>query len=260
MMRALWIAQTGLNAQQNNLDVISNNIANISTNAFKRARVVFEDLVYQTVRQAGAQSSQQTQIPAGLQFGTGAKPVATVRVHTQGNLQQTTNSLDVAIQGEGFFQVLMPDGTTAYTRDGSFQRDSTGQLVTANGYPIQPAITIPVDALTISIGGDGTVSVTQAGVTGSVVVGNIQLATFPNVGGLQNSGQNLYLETASSGAATPNTPGTGGAGTINQQFVETSNVNIAEELVNLIQAQRGFEFNSRVIQTSDSMLGRLAQL
>ena len=260
MIRSLWIARTGLDAQQTQLDVISNNLANVSTNGFKRGRAVFEDLLYQTLRQPGAQSSQQTQIPSGLQLGTGVRPVSTARIFTQGSLQKTDNSLDVAVQGNGFFQVLLPDGTTGYTRDGSFQKDNQGQIVTADGYPVQPNITIPANALSVSIGTDGTVSITQSGSAATTQVGSIQLATFINPGGLQSIGQNLFLETAASGTPTPNTPGTNGAGIVNQGYVETSNVNVAEELVTMIQTQRAYELNSKVVSTSDAMLGRLTQL
>lgn len=259
MIRSLWIAKTGLEAQQTQLDVISNNLANVSTNGFKRSRAVFEDLLYQNMRQPGAQSTQQTQVPSGLMIGVGVRPVSTEHIHTQGGLQNTDNALDMAINGQGFFQVQMPDGTLAYTRDGAFQRDSTGQIVTSSGYPVSPAITIPSDATSITISRDGVVSVTQPGNV-TTTLGNIQLATFVNNGGLQSVGENLYVETASSGTPTPNTPGTNGAGLINQGMVETSNVNVAEELVNMIQTQRAYELNSRAIQTSDSMLGRLAQL
>ena len=260
MIRSLWIARTGLDAQQTSLDVIANNLANTSTNGFKQARPVFEDLLYQTLRQPGAQSSQSTQIPSGLQLGTGVRPVSTARIHTQGSLQQTGNDLDVAISGAGFFQILLPDGTTAYTRDGSFQRDNQGQLVTANGYAVQPSITIPSDALTVTISNDGVVSITQAGNAAPTQVGSLQLATFINVGGLQSMGENLYMETASSGAPTPSTPGTNGAGVINQRYVEASNVNVAQELVSMIQTQRAYELNSKVVSTSDQMLARLTQL
>jgi flagellar basal-body rod protein FlgG len=260
MIRSLWIAKTGLDAQQTQMDVISNNLANVGTSGFKRSRAVFEDLLYQTLRQPGAQSSQQTQLPSGLQVGTGVKPVATERVFTQGNLQQTGNAKDVAIQGSGFFQVLMPDGTTAYTRDGSFQTDAQGQLVTASGYPIQPAVTIPGDALSITIARDGTVSVVQPGSPNPVTIGQIQLATFVNPAGLQSLGENLYAETAASGTASANAPGSNGAGVLNQNYVETSNVNVVEELVNMIQTQRAYEINSKAIQTSDQMLQKLTQL
>lgn len=260
MIPALWVARTGLDAQQNQLDVISNNLANVSTNGYKRSRAVFEDLLYQTVRQPGAQSSQQTQIPSGLQYGTGVRPVATVKLHTQGNVQHTGNPLDVAIQGEGFLQVTMPDGTVAYTRDGSLQKDNQGQLVSSSGYPVEPAITIPSNATSVTIAKDGTVSITVQGQTATTQVGSLQVATFVNPSGLQAIGENLFLETASSGTATPQTPGTNGAGTLNQNYVEASNVNVAEELVGLIQTQRAYEFNSKVVSTADSMLGRLSQL
>jgi len=260
MIRSLWVARTGLDAQQTQLDVISNNLANVSTNGFKKGRAVFEDLLYQTLRQPGAQSSQQTQIPTGLQLGTGVRPISTARVFTQGNIQKTDNALDLGIQGDGFFQVLLPDGTTGYTRDGSFTKDNQGQIVTSNGYPVQPNITIPANALTVTIGTDGTVTITQPGTAASTQIGNIQLATFINSAGLQSIGQNLFLETAASGTPTPNTPGSNGAGVVNQGYVETSNVNVAEELVTMIQTQRAYELNSKVVSTSDAMLGRLTQL
>ncbi len=260
MIRSLWIAKTGLDAQQSNLDVISNNLANVSNNGFKRQRAVFEDLLYQTMRQPGAQSSQQTQVPSGLTYGTGVRTVSTERVFTQGNLQRTDNALDIAINGNGFFQIQMPDGTTAYTRDGAFQKDSTGQIVTSSGYPLSPAITIPQDALSITISRDGIVSVLQPGSVTPAQVGTIQLASFVNNGGLQSMGENLFGETASSGAPTPNTPGTNGVGLLNQGNVETSNVNVAEELVSMIQTQRAYELNSKAVTTSDQMLARLTQM
>jgi len=260
MIRSLWIAKTGLDAQQTQMDVISNNLANVSTSGFKRARAVFEDLLYQTIRQPGAQSSEQTQLPSGLQIGTGVKPVATERIFTQGNLQQTGNAKDVAIQGQGFFQVLMPDGTTSYTRDGSFQTDANGQLVTSSGYPVQPAITIPADAQTLTIGRDGTVSVTQPGSSAPTTIGTLQLAMFINPAGLQSLGETLYAETASSGTPSGTSPGSNGAGLLSQGYVETSNVNVVEELVNMIQTQRAYEINSKAISTSDQMLQRLTQL
>ena len=260
MIRSLWIARTGLDAQQTQLDVIANNLANVSTNGFKKGRAVFEDLLYQTLRQPGAQSSQQTQIPVGLQMGTGVRPVSTARVLTQGNIQKTDNSLDIAIQGAGFFQILLPDGTTGYTRDGSFQKDNQGQIVTSDGYPLQPNITIPATALTVTVGTDGVVSITQSGTAATTQIGSLQLASFINPAGLQSMGQNLFLETAASGTATPNAPGSNGAGNVNQGYVETSNVNVAEELVTMIQTQRAYELNSKVVSTSDAMLGRLTQL
>lgn len=260
MMRSLWISKTGLDAQQTQMDVIANNLANVSTSGFKRSRAVFEDLIYQTIRQPGAQSSQQTQLPSGLQLGTGVRPVATERIFTQGNLQLTSNDKDVAIQGAGFFQVLLPDGSTAYTRDGSFQTDSQGQLVTASGFPLQPAITIPANAQSLTIGRDGTVSVTTPGATAPTQVGAIQLATFINPAGLQAKGENLYVETSASGNANTNAPGANGAGLLTQGYVETSNVNVVEELVNMIQTQRAYEINSKAITTSDQMLQKLTQM
>lgn len=260
MIRSLWISKTGLEAQQTQMDVIANNLANVSTNGFKRSRAVFEDLLYQTMRQPGAQSSQQTQLPSGLQLGTGVRPVATERIFLQGNLQQTSNDKDVAVQGAGFLQVLLPDGTSAYTRDGSFQTDNQGQLVTSSGFVIQPAITIPAAAQSVSIGRDGTVSVTLAGSTAPTQVGALQLATFINPAGLQSKGENLYVETGASGSPSANTPGTNGAGLLLQGYVETSNVNVVEELVNMIQTQRAYEINSKAIATSDQMLQRLSQL
>ncbi|MBL8397822.1 MAG: flagellar basal-body rod protein FlgG [Candidatus Accumulibacter sp.] len=260
MIRSLWTASTGLNAQQVQIDVIANNLANVSTNGFKQGRGIFADLLYQTLRQPGAQSSQTTQIPDGLQIGLGVTPVSTGRIFTQGSLQQTGNTLDLAIDGAGFFQVLLPDGTTAYTRDGSFQKDNQGQIVTTNGYPLQPAITIPQNALSLTIGSDGVVSITQPGSQATVQIGTIQVATFINNGGLQSIGENLFLETASSGTPTPNTPGTNGSGTVLQNYVEASNVNVAQELVMMIQTQRAYELNSKVVSTSDQMLARLTQL
>lgn len=260
MLRSLHISRSGLDAQQTQLDVISNNLANVGTTGFKKARAVFEDLLYQVIRQPGAQSSQQTQLPSGFQLGVGVRTVATERIHTQGALQQTGNQLDVAINGRGFFQILMPDGSTTYTRDGSFQIDSQGTLVTASGYAVQPNITIPDDALTITIARDGTVSVTQPGVPTPTVLGQIQLASFINPTGLQSLGENLYAETAASGAPQVNIPGQGGLGALVQSMIETSNVNVAEELVNMIMAQRAFELNSRAITASDQMLQRLTQV
>lgn len=260
MIRSLWIAKTGLDAQQTNLDVISNNLANVSTNGFKRSRAVFEDLLYQTLRQPGAQSNQQNIVPSGLTLGTGVKPVSTERIFVQGSLQQTQNSLDIAINGQGFFQIQMPDGTLAFTRDGAFQKDNTGQVVTSSGYPVSPAITVPANAQSISISKDGIVTVTVPGTSTPTQVGTVQLATFVNVGGLQSVGENLFVETASSGTPSPNTPGSNGAGVLNQGYVETSNVNVAEELVSMIQTQRAYEINSKVVTTSDTMLGRLVQM
>lgn len=260
MIRSLSIAKTGLDAQQTQLDVVANNLANVGTTGFKRSRAVFEDLMYQNLRQSGGQTSDQTRLPSGLQLGTGVRVVATERIHTQGNSTKTENQKDVMINGGGFFQVLMPDGTAAYTRDGSFQTDQNGQLVTASGYPVQPAITLPPSATSLTVGRDGTVSVVQAGSTASVQIGQIQLATFLNATGLQAKGENLYVETDASGGANQTAPGQNGAGTLSQGYVESSNVNVVEELVNMIQTQRAYEINSKVVKTSDEMLARLSQL
>lgn len=260
MIRSLWISKTGLDAQQMQMDVISNNLANVSTSGFKKSRAVFEDLLYQNIRQVGSQSSQQSQLPSGLQLGTGVKPVATERIFTQGNLQQTSNDKDVAINGQGFFQILLPDGTTAYTRDGSFQVDSQGQLVTASGFPLQPSITVPANAQSLSVGRDGVVSITTPNSTATTQIGQIQLATFINPAGLQAKGENLYVETTASGNPNTNTPGTNGAGLLSQGYVETSNVNVVEELVSMIQTQRAYEINSKAITTSDQMLQKLSQM
>lgn len=259
MLRSLWIAKTGMESQQTNIDVIANNLANLTTNGFKRSRPVFEDMIYQTLRQPGAQASQQNQIPSGLQLGTGARPVSTARIFLQGNLQQTGNSLDMAIQGNGFFQVQLTDGTLAYTRDGAFQVNSEGTVVTANGDILQPQITVPVDTINISIAKDGTVSITQPGPT-TTTQGPIQLTNFINPAGLQSIGDNLYLETVASGTPNSSNPGTNGLGTLQQGFVETSNVNATEELINMIQAQRAYDLNSKAVTASDQMLQRLVQM
>ncbi len=260
MIRSLWISKTGLDAQQTQMDVIANNLANVSTNGFKRSRAIFEDLLYQNIRQPGAQSSQQTQLPSGLQLGTGVKPVATERIFTQGNLQQTGNSKDVAILGDGFFEVLMPDGTQGFTRDGNFQINEQGQLVTSSGFPIQPAITIPPNAESFTVGRDGVVSVTLPNSAAVTQIGSIQLSTFINPAGLMAKGENLFVQTAASGTPNNNPPGSNGAGFLSQGFVETSNVNVVEELVNMIQTQRAYEINSKAITTSDQMLQKLAQM
>jgi len=260
MIRSLYVAKTGLEAQQTQLDVVSNNLANVSTTGFKKSRAVFEDLMYQNLRQVGGQTSDQTRLPSGLQVGTGVRVVATERMHSQGNLTKTDNPKDVAINGAGFFQVQMPDGTTSYTRDGSFQTDKDGQLVTASGFTIQPVITIPQNATSLTIGRDGIVSVTQAGSTATVQVGQLQVATFLNPAGLMSMGENLYTETDSSGTPNLVNPGVDGAGILSQGYTEASNVNVVEELVNMIATQRAYEINSKAIQTSDQMLQRLGQL
>lgn len=260
MMRSLSIAKTGLEAQQSQLDAITHNLANTATNGYKRSRVVFEDLLYQNLRQAGAPSSQQTQLPTGLQLGTGVRPVATARNFSQGALTQTGNNLDFAINGQGFFQVQMPDGGTSYTRDGSFQMDAQGQLVTSNGYPVSPSIVIPANAQSITVGRDGIVTVTVPGSSASQQVGQLQLASFMNPAGLDPRGGNLFAETSASGSAQTGNPGSNGLGVVNQSVVESSNVNVVEELVAMIQTQRAYEINSKAIQTSDQMLARLSQL
>lgn len=260
MIRSLWISKTGMEAQQTQLDTISNNLANVGTNGYKRSHAVFEDLIYQNLRQTGAATSGQTQLPTGLQVGLGVRTVATSRNFSQGNLQQTTNNLDVAIKGQGFFQIQMPDGTTAYTRDGTFQRDANGQLVTNSGFVVQPGITIPANAQSITIAADGIVSVALPGQTAPQQVGQLQTSTFANPAGLEPMGQNLFGETASSGTPNAAAPGAAGHGTLLQGHVETSNVNVVEELVSMIQTQRAYELNSKAIQTSDQMLQKLSQM
>ena len=257
--RALWVAKTGLDAQQTKMAVISNNLANVNTIGFKKSRAIFEDLVYQNIRQAGSQTTQNTELPTGLQLGTGVRTVATEKLHTQGNMQQTENSLDVAINGRGFFQILMPNGDINYTRDGSFKLDSTGQVVTSSGMTLEPNITIPTDALSISIGRDGTVSVVQPGSPDSVQLGQLELASFVNPAGLNPVGENLFSETVASGAPVVGTPGEDEFGAVFQGSLETSNVNVVEELVNMIETQRAYEMNSKAISTTDEMLSYVSQ-
>lgn len=254
MNSALWVAKTGLDAQSTRMTVISNNLANVATTGFKKGRAAFEDLLYQTVRQAGGQTSQQTQAPTGLTLGTGVRVVATDRQFSQGNLQQTNNPLDLAVNGRGFFQVTMPDGSTAYTRDGGFQIDSQGQMVTASGFIVQPGITIPQGTQSVTIGTDGTVSVTLAGQAAPQQIGSITLADFVNPAGLQSQGENLYVQTAASGSPQTGTPGLNGLGRVAQGALEASNVNVVEELVNMIETQRAYEMNSKAISTTDQML------
>ncbi len=260
MYRSLWIAKTGMEGQQFKLDTISNNLANVGTNGYKRGGVVFEDLMYDSLRSAGAASSDQTQLPTGLQIGLGSRVSASTRNFSQGNLQQTSNNLDLAIKGQGFFPVQLPDGSTGYTRDGSFQLDGTGQLVTAGGHVLQPGITIPANAQSVNIAADGTVNVTLPTQSTPQSVGQLQLVTFINAGGLEPRGQNLYAETASSGTPNIGTPGLDGRGALLQGYVEGSNVNVVEELVSMIATQRAYELNSKAIQTTDQMLQRLGQL
>jgi len=259
MEPALWAAKTGLDAQQTQMTVTANNLANVATNGFKKSRAVFDDLLYQNVSQVGAATSQTTISPTGLQLGTGVRVVSTERSYTQGSLDNTGNNLDIAIQGRGFFQVLQPDGQMAYTRDGNFQLNAQGQVVNANGYALQPAITIPTGAQSVTIGADGTVSVLTAGQSAPTTVGTIQLADFINPAGLQTVGGNLAVESASSGSPTTGNPGLSGLGTVVQGSVEASNVNVVEEMVNMIETQRAYEMNSKAVQTTDQMLQTAAQ-
>jgi flagellar basal-body rod protein FlgG len=254
MNPALWAAKTGLDAQQTRMTVTSHNLANVATSGFKKGRAVFEDLLYQNVRQAGGATSADTTLPSGLSLGTGTRIVTTEKSYTQGSLLQTQNALDLAIEGRGFFAIQLPDGTTGYTRDGTFQTNAQGELVTSSGYRVQPGITIPNNSQSISIGSDGTVSVRVAGQAAPVQVGTIQLTDFVNPAGLEARGENLVMETASSGPAQTGTPGLNGLGSIAQGALESSNVNVVEELVNMIETQRAYEMNSKAISTTDQML------
>lgn len=254
MNQSLWIAKTGLDAQQTKMSVISNNLANASTAGYKRSRAVFEDLLYQNQRQVGAQSSQDSLYPTGLMIGTGVRTVATEKLFSQGSMSQTQNPLDVGIDGKGFLQILMPDGSMAYTRDGELQVDNQGQLVNASGYAVQPSITVPVDAQSITIASDGTVSVRLPNAISTTQVGNVQLVDFINPAGLQPMGGNLYAESTASGTPQTGTPGLNGMGTLVQGYIEGSNVNVVEELVSMIETQRAYEMNSKAISTSDQML------
>jgi flagellar basal-body rod protein FlgG len=254
MNSALWAAKTGLDAQQTRMTVVSNNLANASTTGFKKDRAVFEDLLYQNERQVGAATSQDTSAPTGLNLGTGVRVVATEKNYSQGGMNNTGNSLDMAISGRGFFQVLMPDGSFAYTRDGSFRMSPEGELVTSSGYRVQPAISIPTGAQSISIGMDGVVSAQVAGQAAPTQIGTVQLTDFVNPAGLQPRGENMLVESAASGPAQTSTPGLNGLGTLQQGFLEGSNVNVVEELVNMIETQRAYEMNSKAISTTDQML------
>jgi flagellar basal-body rod protein FlgG len=254
---ALWAAKTGLEAQQTRMAVTANNLANVNTTGFKRGRVAFEDLLYQNVRQVGADAAQDTQLPSGLMIGTGVRVVATEKTYTQGNLQVTSNALDVAINGRGFFQVTLPDGTNAYTRDGSFKVNAQGELVTSGGYRLQPAVSIPDGAQSVSIGTDGAVTVQLAGQAAPSQVGSLQVVDFINPAGLQARGENLMLESAASGPPQAGTPGLNGLGTLQQGALEASNVNVVEELVAMIETQRAYEMNSKAISTADKMLETL---
>ena len=259
MHPALSVSVTGLDAQNTDIHVISNNLANVSTTGFKKDRPIFEDLFYQNIRQPGAQSSQQTELPSGFMLGTGVRTVATEKIHAQGTLMQTQNPLDLAVNGAGFFQVLKPDNSTAYTRDGTFQLNNQGQVVTSSGYLLQPTITVPANTLSITVGTDGIVSALVQGNVTPSQIGQIQTAQFINPTGLQPIGENLYYETAASGAPTVGNPGSNGLGNIYQGSLESSNVNVVEELVKLIETQRAYEMNAKSIETVDGMLKYLSQ-
>ena len=254
MNPALWISKTGLDAQQTRLSVISNNLANVNTTGFKRDQAIFQDLIYQNKKQSGGQTTEDTRLPSGLSIGTGVRVVATEKLHTQGNITQTGKPLDMAILGRGFFQIQQADGSVAYTRDGTFQIDADGQVVTSQGQLMQPALTIPSDTQSITIGQDGVVTVLTGTNTSPTQIGNVQLSDFVNPAGLQPKGNNLFTETASSGSPLTGTPGLNGLGTLESGSVETSNVNVVEELVNMIETQRAYEMNSKVISTTDQML------
>jgi flagellar basal-body rod protein FlgG len=254
MNQALWAAKTGLDAQQTRMAVVSNNLANVNTTGFKQGRAVFEDLLYQNIRQSGGQTSQDTQLPSGLSLGTGVRVVATEKLFTQGSIIQTGNAMDVTINGRGFFQILMPDGSLGYTRDGSFQKNSQGEMVTASGYIVQPGITIPDGAQSITIGTDGVITVQLAGQSSPTQIGTLETVDFVNPVGLQPRGENLYVETASSGTAQPGTPGINGLGSLLQGSLEGSNVNVVSELISMIETQRAYEMNSKAISTNDQMM------
>ncbi len=256
MNQALWVAKTGLDAQQYSMNAVTNNLANVNTVGFKKSRAVFEDLMYQTVRQPGGQSSEDSTLPSGLMTGTGVRSVATQKIFSEGGVIQTDNEKDMMISGRGFFQILMPDGNTGYTRDGQFQLDADGQIVTSNGYPLASSITVPTDAKpgSLTVGSDGTVTVVKSGSVEPSQIGKMELADFVNPAGLQPIGDNLFIETAASGAPQTGNPGSNGLGTMIQGALEGSNVNVVEELVNLIETQRAYEMNSKAISAVDSML------
>lgn len=254
MIRSLFISATGMEAQKLNIDVIANNLANVNTVGYKKSRADFQDLIYQDIKTPGATSAEGAQLPSGIQIGLGVKPVAVQKIFQQGDFSHTGNSLDLVIEGDGFFQISMPDGTIAYTRAGTFKLDSEGQIVNSEGYALEPSITIPANTLSITIGSDGKVSVMQAGSATATEIGEIELARFTNPGGLKPIGKNLYAATASSGEATTGTAGSEGLGTIAQGFIEMSNVNVVEEMVNMIVSQRAYEIASKAVQTSDDML------
>ncbi|HMK42645.1 MAG TPA: flagellar basal-body rod protein FlgG [Dissulfurispiraceae bacterium] len=254
MIRSLFTAATGMETQSLNVDVISNNLANVNTTGYKKSRAEFQDLLYQTARTPGATSSEGNQYPAGIQVGLGARPVAIQKIFTQGDFVTTGNTLDLVIEGDGFFQVTRPDGTIAYSRAGSFKLDKDGRIVNGDGYPLEPAITVPSDTTNITISTDGIITILEAGNTTPVQLGTIEISRFTNPAGLLAIGKNLFLETDASGSPITGTPATEGRGTIQQGFLENSNVNVVEELANLIIAQRAFDANSKSVQTSDEML------
>lgn len=260
MINSLHIAKTGMQAQQTQMDVISHNLANVSTTGFKRGTAIFEDLIYQNLRQVGAQAAEQADLPTGLQIGLGVRTVATARTYTQGSLQQTDNRLDVAINGDGFFQIEMPDGSTAFTRDGNFKLTAEGRLVTSSGFPVLGGVTIPAETRSVTIGADGVVTVIVGNTPQPQQAGTIELASFVNPAGLEPRGQNLFTETPASGEPNVGQPGSEGLGPVLQGYLESSNVNVVQELVAMIQTQRAYELNSKAIQTSDQMLQRLSQM
>ncbi|MDR3579094.1 MAG: flagellar basal-body rod protein FlgG [Oryzomonas sp.] len=260
MLRALWTAASGMQSQETNIDVVANNLANVNTTGFKKSRADFQDLMYQNLKTSGSPSTTTTQVPTGIQIGLGTRLAAVSKLYTSGNLTQSGNSLDMAVQGNGFFQIQMPDGTTSYTRAGAFKQDSQGRIVTSDGYPMLPEIVLPTNATNVSIGNDGTVSVTLPSQTTPTTVGTIQLALFPNPAGLSALGQNLLTQTESSGNATTGTPGQNGIGTLSQGFLEMSNVDLATEMVNMIVGQRAYEINSKAVQAADQMLQTANQM
>ena len=254
MIRSLWTSATGMQAQELNIDVISNNLANVNTSGFKKSRAEFQDLLYESIRPAGAASSQDTTVPTGIQLGHGTRPAAVQKMFSQGDFQNTQNELDWAIEGDGFFQIELPNGETSYSRSGEFKLDADGRIVNPDGFPLLPELTIPTDTVSISVGMDGTVSVIQADDPTPTEIGSLQLARFVNPAGLRSLGKNLYVPTEASGSEITGTPGETGLGTIAQGFLEMSNVSVVDEMVNMITAQRAYETNSKVIQTADDML------
>jgi len=254
MIRSLWTSATGMQAQALNLDVISNNLANVNTSGFKKSRAEFQDLLYETIKPAGTPSSQDTEVPTGIQLGHGTRPSTVLKIFSQGNMENTQNELDLAIEGDGFFQIVLPNGETAYTRDGAFKLDSDGRIVNSDGFAMEPEISIPSDALSISVGLDGTVSVLQAGESTPSEIGTIELARFVNPAGLISMGKNLFIISEASGDEMTGTAGEDGLGTLAQGFLEMSNVSVVDEMVNMITAQRAYESNSKAIQAADDML------